>query len=102
FVNYMDAHDPYAPPAPFDRMYPCAKPKSKRLEQFIQVRHEVMSSKRDFSPQERECWVSGYDGGIAYLDTEIRNLVGSLRARGLFENTLVIITGDHGETFGER
>jgi arylsulfatase A-like enzyme len=64
--------------------------------------NEVLSGKRDLKPEEQTCLASGYDGGIAYLDSQIRELVGSLRSRGLYDNTLLIITGDHGEALGQR
>ncbi|MFB6225052.1 MAG: sulfatase-like hydrolase/transferase, partial [Candidatus Paceibacteria bacterium] len=43
-----------------------------------------------------------YDGCIRQLDTRIRELIKGLREEGEYENTLIIITSDHGETFGER
>jgi arylsulfatase A-like enzyme len=43
-----------------------------------------------------------YDQAIAYLDHEIANLLSALEARGLLASTLVIITSDHGEAFGEH
>ncbi len=43
-----------------------------------------------------------YDGEIAYADQELGKFVGLLRQAGLYENTLVVLTGDHGESFGEH
>ena len=44
----------------------------------------------------------GYESSIAYLDDQIGRLFDELRSRGLLENTLVIVTSDHGEHFQER
>ncbi len=43
-----------------------------------------------------------YDGEIAYTDREIGRLLDTLKDRGLYDNTLIIVTGDHGESFGEH
>jgi arylsulfatase A-like enzyme len=42
-----------------------------------------------------------YEASIAYLDYEVGHLVAELDRRGLWDNTLLIITSDHGEEFGE-
>jgi len=43
-----------------------------------------------------------YDGEIAYTDSWVGRVIDSLRAGGQLEHTLVIISGDHGEAFGEH
>jgi arylsulfatase A-like enzyme len=43
-----------------------------------------------------------YDGAIAYLDSEVGWLLRELERRGQLENTIVIITSDHGEEFAEH
>src|SRR5262249_44667933 len=43
-----------------------------------------------------------YDGSIAYLDSQVGALLRELQRRGVLENTLVIITSDHGEEFAEH
>ncbi|MEP7380610.1 MAG: sulfatase [Gemmatimonadota bacterium] len=73
FMNYYDAHRPYDPPPPYDRMFSGG------------------SEERD-----------KYDGSIAYIDAEIGRLLAQLRARGELDRTLVVITSDHGELFGEH
>ncbi|MBI3666425.1 MAG: sulfatase-like hydrolase/transferase, partial [Acidobacteria bacterium] len=43
-----------------------------------------------------------YDGGIAHLDFHLENLFHRLKELGLYQNSLIIITSDHGEAFGDR
>jgi arylsulfatase A-like enzyme len=43
-----------------------------------------------------------YDGALAYLDHELEQLFTELKARGLLENTIILLTADHGEEFGEH
>ncbi len=61
---------------------------------------------RDFFLQELETGAAArdkalarYDSGIRYADAEIGRLLDYLKSTGLFENTLIIITSDHGENF---
>jgi arylsulfatase A-like enzyme len=101
FLNYMDAHSPHEPPAPFDLRYPGKDPRFDSSE-HDRVRDAVNSGKRTLTAAETNHLISQYDGGIAYMDQEIGNLLGQLRKLGLYENTLIIITSDHGEAFGEH
>lgn len=73
FLNYYDAHRPYDPPPPFDRMFGGGE-------------------------EERD----KYDGAMAYIDAEIGRLTAALRSRGELDRTLLVITSDHGELFGEH
>jgi arylsulfatase A-like enzyme len=43
-----------------------------------------------------------YDGEIAFTDQHIGRLLDHLRATGLYDKTVVVVTGDHGEGFGEH
>ena len=46
--------------------------------------------------------IDGYDDGIAYLDDQLGRLFAALDSRGLLDNTLIVITADHGELHGEH
>lgn len=46
--------------------------------------------------------VDGYDAAIAWMDHVIGTTLEALSARGLLDRTIVVITGDHGEQFGEH
>jgi membrane-anchored protein YejM (alkaline phosphatase superfamily) len=43
-----------------------------------------------------------YRNSLGYVDSQLERVVRDLERRGLLENTLVFVTGDHGEEFGER
>ncbi|MGZ5497257.1 MAG: sulfatase-like hydrolase/transferase [Candidatus Aminicenantales bacterium] len=43
-----------------------------------------------------------YEGEVRYVDTYIGKIVQALRDKGLYENTVIVIVGDHGEAFGEH
>jgi choline-sulfatase len=43
-----------------------------------------------------------YDGEIAYTDEQVGKLMAFLNRKGLYDKTLIVLTGDHGESFGEH
>lgn len=43
-----------------------------------------------------------YDGGIRYNDSELGRIVSELKERGLYEDTLIVVLGDHGDAFNEH
>lgn len=96
FLNYFDAHGPYLPPAEYATPFQSA-PVPDRFRRFIEKPKRGVPDPVILR-EEREA----YDGSIAYLDAELEKLFRELERRGEMENTLVIITSDHGEEFGEH
>ena len=96
FLNYYDVHDPYLPPQPYRSRFSDIKDPGGRLNgPLYQVdparRAEILRTELD-----------AYDGSIAYVDEYIGRLLAEIEVRGLADNTLVVITSDHGEAFGEH
>ncbi len=54
------------------------------------------------SPMREELAGRPYDGEIAYMDLILGQVMLRLKARGLLGRTLVVVAGDHGESFGEK
>lgn len=92
FVNYFDAHAAYDPPAPFDTRF-----RSTELP-----RNPFLLNEKPISTQNAQPELDAYDGALAFLDAQIGDLIDSLDARGKLRNTLLILTSDHGEEFGEH
>jgi arylsulfatase A-like enzyme len=90
-INQFEAHDPYLPPEPFNLAF-----------SDIQPRFWVEGLPIAHSPQMLEELVEAYDTSIRYLDYELGRLLDALRDRGALDNTIVIVTSDHGEEFGEH
>jgi arylsulfatase A-like enzyme len=83
FLHYMDPHDPYF-------AHPYNGVGSAR------------ASNQNPDPALAPTFSQLYDGEIAYLDEHLGQLFAWLRAEGLYDDTLVILTGDHGEEFQEH
>jgi arylsulfatase A-like enzyme len=73
FLNYFDVHDPYGGP----HSYPAP-----------------------LWPQTSA--VDRYDDGIKFVDDAVGQLLAELEKRGLTQNTLIVITSDHGESLGDH
>ncbi len=101
FLNYFDAHEPYLPPPPFDRTFGPARAHGKHspLHHWLwnpAVGHDNMGE------AERREEMDAYDGALAALDGQVGELLAALDARGLTEHTVIVVTSDHGEEFGEH
>jgi arylsulfatase A-like enzyme len=101
FLNYFDAHEPYLPPPPFDRRFGPGRARGRHspLHHWLwnpSVAHGNMG------PAERQEELDAYDGALAALDQSLGALMHHLRAQNLLGNTIVVITSDHGEEFGEH
>ncbi len=113
FVNYYDAHEPFSPPDGYPRRYGLSA-LDETSRRAISKRYRDLSRGKPQSPdleprsdaqivdEANRLLVDGYDDCIHYLDEQIGNLFDELKSRGLLENTVVVITSDHGEHFGDR
>ena len=99
FVHLFDVHDPYTPPPPFDTRF---DPDYEGPIDGRRVTSPDSPVRGDMPPRDLEHLVALYDGGIAWIDSEVGRLLDSLQARGLARDTLVILTADHGEEFFEH
>ena len=108
FVNYFEPHLPYRPTIPYDDDFldeGTPKPIVKRLRSFYAPRELGYILKLPWMrvpDSEIEILAALYDGEIAYIDSIIGRLVAGLEERGLMDNTVLVITSDHGEHFGEN
>lgn len=99
FVNYMDAHRPYLPPAPFDHRFGgIPPPLLPRLAAALRNGRP----QKPYTTAERAEMIDGYDNSLAYLDGRAASLIRFLGGLPGGGSTVFIITSDHGEGFGEH
>jgi len=101
FLNYMDAHAPYLPQPPFDSLFG-VKDGRFTMAALQEASRRVVQRRGALTDDEYRHYTSQYDGGIAAIDAQLRLLVEALREAGVYENTIIVITADHGEAFGEQ
>jgi arylsulfatase A-like enzyme len=96
FLNYYDPHEPCFPPTPYDGRF--------ALAESINARKPLDTHRALPQPLPRERMqadLDAYDATIAYVDAQLGALWADLERRGLAQNTLLIITSDHGHSWGE-
>jgi arylsulfatase A-like enzyme len=96
FLNYYDAHEPYLPPAPFAQRFGVARRPIMRTAVLLRTQPAANIPASVVQAEQ-----AAYEAAIAYLDHAIGDMLASCR-RGVLDRTLVIITADHGEEFGEH
>ncbi len=101
FLNYFDAHEPYLPPAPFDTRFGDGRAEG-RLSPLHHWLWDPAVRHAELTPEEIREERFAYEGAIAYLDDRIDRLLARLEELGEADRTLVVITADHGEEFGEH
>jgi len=100
FLNYIDVHKPYntRPPAPF-----LDPPAVVDKGQLVDKLHEqVMPGKNPVPAKLAQKVIDQYDTAIANVDNGIGELFEQMKALEIYDNTLIVLTSDHGEYFGEH
>ncbi|MFT6831180.1 MAG: arylsulfatase A-like enzyme [Planctomycetota bacterium] len=122
FLHYFDVHAPYTVPTPFGGMYASSgEPADASTDALKVVRKDLMNEARGLAPGgrrnppeegfarrlrddggpalvEADAMIAEYAAGVTWTDHHLGNLFEGLRERGLFDETLIILTADHGET----
>lgn len=82
FANFMDVHDPYGVTRQDHARY-----------------YELMPKK--FDQEKMNEFVKLYIKGVSYVDRALGEFVGRLKQYNLYDDTLIVVSSDHGEAFGE-
>ena len=96
FLHLIDVHWPYALPKEFRERFGERPPDISDL--LKQIRKCVPPS----GQAEIDHAVNLYDGAIAYVDRELGRFLDHVKAEGLYDSALIILTADHGEAFYEH
>jgi len=121
-VNYWDPHTPYRAPEEFGDPFK-DDPLPEWLNEELLEKHrnmpgphgarEINMYNSNVNPRfprhpgqiedmaDMRRMIDGYDCGVRYMDGHIGQLFDALRQAGVFEDTAIIITADHGENLGE-
>lgn len=102
FLNYVDAHFPYVP-------------SPENLVKFLKTETDTILARKigsrywtnyfttsGYSEKELKTLSELYNGEVADLSKVVGYLLEELKADGRYDNTLIVLTSDHGEQFGEH
>jgi arylsulfatase A-like enzyme len=116
WIHLMDAHGPYSPPPPYDQLF--VRDRFWREAKLLGCvadgemggipAYQVLRPERDSTgallSYERDWnyYVSQYDGSVRYVDDAIGHFFHQLKKEGHWDDSLLIVTADHGEAMGEN
>ncbi len=90
YVNFQSTHFPYVVPRKYKKKYLPDRPTRGKF-------HYLNYPKTD-----RPAVINRYDNALSFVDEQVGFLLRSLRELELHENTIVVLTSDHGEMFGQH
>jgi arylsulfatase A-like enzyme len=98
FIHYFDVHYDYIPPPSYVRMF------DPDYEGTITTENFIKDDRINASLAEEDIGhiVARYDGEIRFTDDHLGAVIDKLKALGLFDKTLIILTSDHGDEFFEH
>jgi arylsulfatase A-like enzyme len=90
WMHYTEPHGPYNPRPPYDEMFdPADNPRTSTMGPEAQEEKVARA-------------IARYDGSIRRTDDAIRRFLSSFREKGYGARSLLLLTTDHGESFGEH
>ena len=107
FLHFNDPHQPFNQPAPFDRRFNDPASLSRlglKLPIVIEPSGGIQGCSRcdPRSRPFRELARDLYDGAVAYMDDRIGKFLEALKARNLYDDTIIAVVADHGELMWEH
>ncbi|MGA1843667.1 MAG: sulfatase [bacterium] len=97
YIHFMDVHGPYIPPYPFNTMFTSKPGRKLTADEYGRLRYLRFEGQWDLN-----FYINQYDGEIRYCDYHIGKILDHLQESGLYDDSIIIITADHGEAFFEH
>lgn len=104
FVNLNCVHLPYAPPDPFLSKFLAGKYDNEDIEKAASVRSmwTYLAGKLKLGEKDFQIMSDLYDGEVAFADYCVGRIVKQVEKLQILDDTIVILTSDHGENLGEH
>jgi len=103
FLHYMSVHDPYAPEDPYNRFVGTyEQPIGVDGQRLLKLWRAMDRLEASLNVDEVRFLDDLYTGGVLSVDARIGELMESLEQLDLVENTVILLTSDHGEEFMEH
>jgi arylsulfatase A-like enzyme len=100
YFHYLAPHSPYHPPAPFDSRFISGVPMSN--DDYAHLSSKLARGQIDPDDEIIQKHYQFYRNNLAYADYLLERTVKKLQQLGMYEDSLIIFTSDHGEAFGEH
>ena len=106
WIHYQDPHGPYTPPKQYAGMFwnpDDKKPRNIKVNKKESGTGGIPSyQKLPNNSTNYHYYVSQYDAEIRYIDEHFKRLIDTLKEQGIYDESLIILTSDHGEGMGEH
>jgi len=102
YVHLQETHADYRPPHRFRKRFLAPHLRSRNFAAINQRPNPHAVGLIKMTEEEYEVLTGLYDGCIAYLDEQIGRLLDDLSGEPDFEDTIVIVTSDHGDCIGRH
>lgn len=106
FVHYWDVHPPYSPPEEHAALFPHDEDDLPLSDIFKEGMKEQAGGEYAAFQAGKHITLNDakrdYDGAIHWVDSQIGRLIEHLESKGLMDQTIMVITADHGHNFGEH
>lgn len=103
WVHYMDAHFPYQPSTEYLRQIKVKRITKAQIKKLCeQMNRNILDRSEQVSQRNSRKLLDLYDGEVRYTDNAIGCLLTELGKVGVYDDTLIIITADHGDEFNEH
>ncbi len=105
FFHGYDLHGQFALPADYESRYApegYAGPYRGTAKEEEKLREDQLAGPLAHTPEDAAFWTAWYDGKIRDADERLQGFLDALSARGLLENTVIVLVSDHGEEFFEH
>jgi len=103
FLHTYETHHPYTPAEKYLKQIETEAydgPLPRHIS--VELIHQINRGEVTLSDADKKHLVNTYDAEIRSMDDSFKQLTEYLKKNGLYDNTLIIFTSDHGEEFGEH
>jgi arylsulfatase A-like enzyme len=102
FLHTYQVHQPYSCPPPYNTMFLGEKPRWQKIN-LMNYLGGLSGVFKRLPQEDRQNIIGLYDGEISYVDDMlIKPLIEKLKELRLYDRTMIVLTGDHGEEFFEH
>ena len=106
WYHYHGLHLPYNPPNPYDKIFQedifSSKSTDSESVSVVKQKSVIKNNSINFDNADKKVVVALYDGQVRQLDDYMGQLMEKMKQWGILDNTLIIITSDHGEELFEH
>lgn len=104
-ASFIHPHPPFAPPAPWNKMY-----RKKVREPFVpedpdsyedMLRNKYTCDALGISPRRLELLNQYYYACISFVDYQISRIIAELKNKGIYDDTVIMFSSDHGDMMGD-